>query len=119
MITIFNRLSVKEGTAGQIVQRFANSWGNVQGLPGFVSMQVLRSDYLPQLRTMEKYTGEDGPPLFTEMLRAKASRKVGSCGRERALSERLVNIGVTSQQRIAWSPHMVLDLVLAIGKGQS
>jgi len=36
MITIFNRLSVKEGTAGQIVQRFANSWGNVQGLPGFV-----------------------------------------------------------------------------------
>jgi hypothetical protein len=36
-----------------------------------VSMQVLRSDYIPQLRTMEECTGEDGLPLFTEMLRAK------------------------------------------------
>jgi hypothetical protein len=35
-----------------------------------VSMQVLRSDYIPQLRTMEEYTGE-GLPLFIEMLRAK------------------------------------------------
>jgi hypothetical protein len=40
-------------------------------------------------------------------------------GRERALSERLLNIGATSQQRIAWSSHQVLDQVLAIGKGQS
>jgi heme-degrading monooxygenase HmoA len=70
MITIFNRLSVKEGAAGQIVERFANSWGNVQWFPGFVSMEVLRSDYIPQLRIMEEYImeeyiGEDRPPLFT------------------------------------------------------
>ena len=51
MITIFNRLSVKEGAAGQIVERFANSWGNVQGFPGFVSMEVLRSDCIRQLRS--------------------------------------------------------------------
>ena len=30
MITIFNRLSVKEGAAEKIVKRFANSWGNAQ-----------------------------------------------------------------------------------------
>ena len=71
MISIFNRLSVKEGAAGKIAKRFANSWGNVQWFPGLVSMEVLRSDYIPQLRIMEEYTGEDGPPPFTEMLSAK------------------------------------------------
>ena len=44
MIAIFNRLPVKEGAAGQIVEQFANSRGNVQGFPGFVSMEVLRSE---------------------------------------------------------------------------
>ena len=115
MITIFNRLSVKKRAAGQIVERFANSWGNVLGFPSFVSMEVLRSDYIPQLRIMEECTGEDGPPLLPRCSELRSSRKVGSFGRERALSERLVNIGATSQQRIAGSPHMVL----AIGKGQS
>ena len=31
MISIFNRLSVKEGAAGKIAKQFANSWGNAQG----------------------------------------------------------------------------------------
>ncbi len=44
MIAIFNRLPVKQGAAGQVVERFANSRGNVQGFPGFVSMEVLRSE---------------------------------------------------------------------------
>jgi heme-degrading monooxygenase HmoA len=48
MIAIFNRLPVKEGAAGQIVERFANSRGNVQGFPGFVSMEVLRSEGTPE-----------------------------------------------------------------------
>jgi hypothetical protein len=34
-------------------------------------MEVLHSDYIPQLRIMEEYTGEDGLPLFTEVLSAK------------------------------------------------
>ena len=38
MIAIFNRLPVKEGAAEQIVERFANSRGDVQGFPGFVSV---------------------------------------------------------------------------------
>lgn len=44
MIAITNSLPVKEGAADQIVERFANSRGHVQDFPGFVSMEVLRSD---------------------------------------------------------------------------
>ena len=44
MIAIINRLPVKEGAADQVVERFANSQGEVQGFPGFVSMEVLNSE---------------------------------------------------------------------------
>jgi heme oxygenase (staphylobilin-producing) len=44
MIAVFNRLPVKKGAAGQIVERFANSRGHVQDFPGFVSMEVLSSE---------------------------------------------------------------------------
>ena len=44
MIAIFNSLPVKEGAAGEIVDRFAESRGHVKGFPGFVSMEVLESD---------------------------------------------------------------------------
>ena len=44
MIAVFNRLPVKDGAARQVIERFANSRRNVQGFPGFVSMEVLKSD---------------------------------------------------------------------------
>ena len=44
MIAAFNRRPVREGAAGQIVESFANSRGNVQVFPGFVSMEVLSSE---------------------------------------------------------------------------
>ncbi len=44
MIAVFNHLPVKEGAAGQVVERFANSRGHVQDFPGFVSMEVLSSE---------------------------------------------------------------------------
>ena len=44
MIAIFNSLPVKEGAADEIVDRFAESRGHVRGFPGFVSMEVLKSD---------------------------------------------------------------------------
>lgn len=44
MIAITNSLPVKEGAADEIVARFAESRGNVQGFPGFISMEVLRSE---------------------------------------------------------------------------
>ena len=43
MIAIFNSLPVKEGAADKIVERFAESRGYVQGFPGFVSLEVLKS----------------------------------------------------------------------------
>ncbi|CAN5880324.1 N/A [soil metagenome] len=44
MIAIMNSLPVKPGAADEIVDRFADSRGNVQYFPGFVSMEVLKSD---------------------------------------------------------------------------
>jgi heme oxygenase (staphylobilin-producing) len=44
VIAIFNSLPVKHGAADEIVDRFAESRGNVQDFPGFVSMEVLKSD---------------------------------------------------------------------------
>lgn len=44
MIAIVNRLPVKEGATAQVVERFAESRGEVQDFPGFVSMEVLASE---------------------------------------------------------------------------
>jgi heme-degrading monooxygenase HmoA len=44
VIAIFNSLPVRERAADEIVDRFAESRGHVQGFPGFVSMEVLKSD---------------------------------------------------------------------------
>ncbi len=44
MIAVVNSLPVKEGAASRIVERFAESRGHVQRFPGFVSMEVLRSE---------------------------------------------------------------------------
>ena len=44
MIAVVNSLPVKEGAAGRIVERFAESRGQVQRFPGFVSMEVMRSE---------------------------------------------------------------------------
>ena len=44
MIAIFNSLPVKEGAADRVVERFRGSQGNVQGFPGFISMEVLRAE---------------------------------------------------------------------------
>lgn len=44
MIAVVNSLPTKEGSAGKIVDRFAESRGHVQRFPGFVSMEVMRSE---------------------------------------------------------------------------
>ena len=59
MIAIFNRLPVKEGAAGQIVERFANSRGNVQGFPGFVSMEVLSSETGDEVLVITRWQDKD------------------------------------------------------------
>ncbi len=44
MLAIFNSLPIREGAADRVVERFRESCGNVQGFPGFVSMEVLRAE---------------------------------------------------------------------------
>ncbi len=44
MLAIINSLPVREGAAEEVAGRFAASRGHVQDFPGFVSMEVLRSD---------------------------------------------------------------------------
>ncbi len=44
MIAIMNSLPVKDGAADEIVERFSGSGGHVQDFPGFVSMEVMKSE---------------------------------------------------------------------------
>ena len=41
MVAVLDHLPVKEGKAGQMVERFVNSRGHKQNVPRFVSMEVL------------------------------------------------------------------------------
>ena len=55
MIAVINRLPVKEGMVDQIVERFANGQGFVQEFPGFVSMEVLRSDDADEVMVITRW----------------------------------------------------------------
>ena len=59
MIAVIKRLPVKEGTADEVVERFANSRGNVQGFPGFVSMEVLRSEGADEVLVITRWRDKD------------------------------------------------------------
>ena len=59
MIAIFNSLPVKEGAADQIVSRFAESGGHVQDFPGFVSMEVLRSDGADEVLVITRWENRE------------------------------------------------------------
>jgi heme oxygenase (staphylobilin-producing) len=59
MIAVFNRLPVKEGAAGQVTEMFANSRGNVQGFPGFVSMEVLRSEGEDEVLVITRWQSQE------------------------------------------------------------
>jgi heme-degrading monooxygenase HmoA len=48
-----------EGAADQVVERFANSRGNVQGFPSFVSMKVLRSQEADEVLVIIGWRGKD------------------------------------------------------------
>jgi heme-degrading monooxygenase HmoA len=55
MIAVINRLPVKEGMADQVVERFANGQGFVQDFPGFVSMEVLRSEEADEVLVITRW----------------------------------------------------------------
>ncbi len=59
MIAVINRLPVKEGAADQVVERFSNSRGNVQGFPGFLSMEVLHSEEENDVLVITRWRDKD------------------------------------------------------------
>lgn len=59
MIAVINRLPVKEGMADQVVERFANGRGFVQEFPGFVSMEVLRSEEDDEVLVITRWLDRD------------------------------------------------------------
>jgi heme-degrading monooxygenase HmoA len=59
MIAVINRLPVKEGMAEEVVERFANHRGFVQEAPGFVSMEVLRSDGGDEVVVITRWRDKD------------------------------------------------------------
>ena len=59
MIAVINRLPVKEGATGQIVERFANGQGFVQDFPGFVSMEVLSSEEADEVLVITRWRDQD------------------------------------------------------------
>ena len=61
MIAVVNRLPVKEGMADQVVERFADGRGFVQQFPGFVSMEVLRSEAADEVVVITRW--RDKEPL--------------------------------------------------------
>ena len=59
MIAVINRLPVKDGMADQVVERFANGRGFVQDFPGFVSMEVLRSEGAEEVLVITRWRDKD------------------------------------------------------------
>ena len=59
MIAVINRLPVKEGMADQVVERFADGRGFVQDFPGFVSMEVLRSEEADEVLVITRWRDKE------------------------------------------------------------
>jgi heme oxygenase (staphylobilin-producing) len=59
MIAVINRLPVKEGAVNQVVERFAKGRGFVQDFPGFVSMEVLRSEAANEVLVITRWQDKD------------------------------------------------------------
>lgn len=59
MFAVINELPVKEGAADQVVDRFANSRGYVQDFPGFVSMEVMRSEDANEVLVITRWQDKD------------------------------------------------------------
>lgn len=59
MIAITNSLPVKPGAVEEIVERFAGSESHVQGFPGFVSMEVLRSEDATEVLVITRWESRE------------------------------------------------------------
>ena len=59
MIAVINRLPVKEGMADKVIERFAGHRGFVQDFPGFVSMEVLRSEKTDEVMVITRWRDKE------------------------------------------------------------
>ncbi len=80
MIAVFNRLPVKEGAAGQVAGLFANSRGNVQGFPGFVSMEVLRSQSEDEVLVITRWRDREAFDAWVGSEKFKKAHARGGAG---------------------------------------
>ncbi len=80
MFVVINRLPVKEGAARQVVERFANSRGNVQGFPGFVSMEVLRSEGEDEVLVITRWQDREAFDLWVHSEEFKKAHAQGGGG---------------------------------------
>jgi heme oxygenase (staphylobilin-producing) len=77
MIAVISRLPVKEGMADQVVERFANGQGFVQAFPGFVSMEVLRSEEADEVLVITRWQDKDA---FDSWVHSDAFKKAHGRG---------------------------------------
>jgi heme oxygenase (staphylobilin-producing) len=59
MIAIFNSIPVNEGATDKVVEMFANSRGAVRDFPGFVSMEVLRSEDADEVLVVTRWQSRE------------------------------------------------------------
>jgi heme oxygenase (staphylobilin-producing) len=80
MIAVINRLPVKEGLADQVVERFANGRGFVQDFPGFVSMEVLRSEGADEVMVITRWRDREAFDSWVHSDAFKAAHGRGGGG---------------------------------------
>ncbi|HET7478306.1 MAG TPA: antibiotic biosynthesis monooxygenase [Rubrobacteraceae bacterium] len=77
MIAIMNSLPVKEGAADEIVERFSGSGGHVQDFPGFVSMEVMKSEEEDEVLVITRWRDREA---FDSWVRSEEFRKAHGRG---------------------------------------
>jgi heme oxygenase (staphylobilin-producing) len=77
VIAILNSLPVKRGAADEIVARFAESRGHVQDFPGFVSMEVLKSDAEDEVLVVTRWQDRES---FESWVRSEEFRRAHGRG---------------------------------------
>jgi len=80
MIAVINRLPVKEGMVDQVVERFANGRGFVQEFPGFVCMEVLRSEGADEVIVITRWRDREAFDswVHSDAFKAAHGRSAGS-----------------------------------------
>ena len=77
MIAVISRLPVTEEMADEVVERFATGRGFVQEFPGFVSMEVLRSEGADEVMVITRWRDKEA---FDAWVRSDEFKKAHGSG---------------------------------------